>query len=167
MLTPQREKYARALYKGLSQRKAYREAYPRSRSWKDATVDKRASELYQNREILGRLQELREKEEKEIREQKLWSFEKSVKGLMWIMQKSQKDIEHAGVRTANSKAFIDALKELNDLLGYGLERETKINLDKARIEKIKAETNITEEDTQEERVANLLKGVIDVYKETE
>ncbi|WP_299034144.1 hypothetical protein [uncultured Anaerococcus sp.] len=141
MLTPKREKYVQGLHKGLSQRKAYREAYPSSRKWKDSTVDKRASELYLTREIQGRLQELKEKDEKEIREQKLWSFEKSVTGLMWIMQKSQKDIEHAGVRTANSKAFIDALKELNDLLGYGLERETKINLDKARIEKIKAETD--------------------------
>lgn len=167
MLTPKREKYVQGLHKGLSQRKAYREAYPSSRNWKDSTVDKRASELYLTGEIQGRLQEIKEKEEKEIREQKLWSFEKSVKGLMWIMQKSQKDIEHAGVRTANSKAFIHALKELNDLLGYGLARETKINLDKARIEQIKAETNITEEDTQEERVADLLKGVIDVYKETE
>ena len=141
MLTPKREKYVQGLHKGLSQRKAYREAYPSSRNWKDSTVDKRASELYLTGEIQRRLQELKEKEEKEIRDKKLWSFEKSVKGLMWIMQKSKKDIEHAGVRTANSKAFIDALKELNGLLGYGLERETKINLDKARIEKIKAETD--------------------------
>lgn len=141
MLTPKREKYVQGLHKGLSQRKAYREAYPSSRNWKDSTVDKRASELYLTGEIQGRLQELKEKEEKEIQDKKLWSFEKSVKGLMWILQKSQKDIKHAGVRTANSKAFIDALKELNYLLGYGLERETKINLDKARIEKIKAETD--------------------------
>lgn len=141
MLTPKREKYVQGLHKGLSQRKAYREAYPSSRNWKDSTVDKRASELYLTGEIQGRLQELKEKEEKEIQDKKLWSFEKSVKGLMWIMKKSQKDIKQAGVRTANSKAFIDALKELNDLLGYGLERETKINLDKARIEKIKAETD--------------------------
>jgi len=167
VLTPQREKYARALYKGLSQRKAYREAYPRSRSWKDATVDKRASELYQNREILGRLQELREKEEKAIQDKKLWSIEESARGLMWIMKQSQQDILDNGVRNANSKAFIDSLKELNDLLGLGAERQTKVELDKARIDKLKAEINITEEDTQEGRVADLLKGVIDVYKETE
>lgn len=54
------EKYAQELHKGLSQRKAYRVAFPQSIKWKDATVDKRASELYNTREILGRLQELKE-----------------------------------------------------------------------------------------------------------
>ena len=54
------EKYAQELHKGLSQRKAYREAFPQSVKWKDSTVDNRASELYKTSEILGRLQELKE-----------------------------------------------------------------------------------------------------------
>ena len=45
---------------GLSQRKAYRAAFPNSEKWKDTTVDKRASELYNTGAILGRLQELKE-----------------------------------------------------------------------------------------------------------
>ena len=54
------EKYAQELHKGLSQRKADREAFPQSVKWKDSTVDNRASELYKTSEILGRLQELKE-----------------------------------------------------------------------------------------------------------
>lgn len=52
------EKYAQGLANGLTQRNAYRAAFPNSENWKDATVDKRASELYQTGEILGRYKEL-------------------------------------------------------------------------------------------------------------
>lgn len=58
---PHWEDYAQARAAGASQRIAYRKAYPRSENWKDATVDKRASELERNNgEILGRYQELKE-----------------------------------------------------------------------------------------------------------
>ena len=53
-----KEEFCRGLANGLSQRKAYRAAFPNSEKWKDSTVDKRASELYNTGEILGRLQEL-------------------------------------------------------------------------------------------------------------
>lgn len=58
-MTPKREKYCQARARGLSQRQAYREAYPASVEWADETVDKRASELEKNGEVLGRLEELR------------------------------------------------------------------------------------------------------------
>lgn len=54
------EKFAQGIFEGLSQRKAYRAAFPSSRKWKDATVDNRASELYNTDEILGRVKELKE-----------------------------------------------------------------------------------------------------------
>lgn len=58
---PHWEDYAQARAAGDSQRIAYRKAYPRSQNWKDTTVDKRASELERNnREVLGRYQELKE-----------------------------------------------------------------------------------------------------------
>ena len=44
---------------GLSQRKAYREAFESSRDWKDNTVDSRASELYRLQEVRDRVQELK------------------------------------------------------------------------------------------------------------
>lgn len=53
-----REKFAQGLAAGLSQRKAYRAAFPSSERWQDATVDKRASELYGSGEIKGRMSEL-------------------------------------------------------------------------------------------------------------
>lgn len=142
MLTDKREKFVQNLNAGLSQRQAYREAYPKSRNWKDATVDKRASELFKNREVLGRYQELQKEKAEDQRQKNLWSYEQSVKGLMWIIQQSQLDIREKGFRQANSTAFINALKELNDLQGLGEQREAKIELDRARIKKLKSEIDL-------------------------
>lgn len=55
------EKFAQGIASGLSQRKAYRAAFPNSAKWKDTTVDNRASELAKTSEVLGRLGELAQK----------------------------------------------------------------------------------------------------------
>ena len=52
------EKYAQGLANGLTQRNAYKAAFPNSANWKDTTVDKRASELYNTGAVLGRYKEL-------------------------------------------------------------------------------------------------------------
>ena len=58
---PRWEKFAQALASGDSQRTAYRKAFPSSVKWKDKTVDNRAYELANNREVMGRLNELKER----------------------------------------------------------------------------------------------------------
>jgi hypothetical protein len=54
------EKFVQGLANGLSQRKAYRAAYPTSVKWKDSTVDVKASQLAADDKVLIRLQELRD-----------------------------------------------------------------------------------------------------------
>ena len=61
LTNPHWEDYAQARAKGLSQRKAYREAYPKSVNWKDTTVDSKASDLERkNGLILERLAEIKD-----------------------------------------------------------------------------------------------------------
>lgn len=55
------EKFVQGLANGLSQRKAYRAAFPNSKKWKDSTVDVKACELAKDNKILVRLKELQEK----------------------------------------------------------------------------------------------------------
>lgn len=55
------EKFVRGLASGLSQRVAYREAFPAAKAWKDATVDVKACQLAKDDKVMIRLQELREK----------------------------------------------------------------------------------------------------------
>lgn len=57
---PHWEDYAQARAAGLSQRNAYRKAYPRSKSWKDGTVDVKACNLEKEDKILVRYQELKD-----------------------------------------------------------------------------------------------------------
>ncbi len=54
------EKFVQCLIAGMSQRKAYREAFPNSVRWKDGTVDNKASKLFACNEILVRYNELLE-----------------------------------------------------------------------------------------------------------
>lgn len=142
MLTDKQELYIQNLIKGLSQRQAYREAYPKSKNWKDATVDSRASKLFKSYKVFTRYQELQKERAEDQRQKNLWSYEQSVKGLMWIIQQSQLDIREKGFKQANSTAFINALKELNDLQGLGEQRGAKIELDRAKIKKIESEIDI-------------------------
>lgn len=58
MLTPQQEKYCQARTRGLSQRQAYREAYPKSVKWKASAVDSQACRLEALPKISARLEEL-------------------------------------------------------------------------------------------------------------
>lgn len=58
-LTPKQEKFVQGLFRGLSQRSAYKEAFENSVNWKDNTIDSRAYELAKNSEIIVRLEELR------------------------------------------------------------------------------------------------------------
>lgn len=96
------EKFAQGIFEGLSQRKAYRAAFPSSIKWKDSTVDSRASELYNTSEILGRLKELQEEAAndsiKSVTERKIWLSELI-------------DGEHLGMTSDRLKA-IDILNKM-------------------------------------------------------
>jgi hypothetical protein len=54
------EKFVQGLASGLSQRVAYRAAFPASKNWKDTTVDVKACELAKDNKILVRLKELQQ-----------------------------------------------------------------------------------------------------------
>lgn len=54
------EKFVQCLITGMSQRKAYREAFSQSAKWKDNTVDVKASQLFATDKIQIRYTELQE-----------------------------------------------------------------------------------------------------------
>lgn len=65
MLTTQQEKYCQARARGLTQRQAYREAYPKSEKWKDSAVDSQACRLEALPKVSARLDELTEEAAKQ------------------------------------------------------------------------------------------------------
>jgi hypothetical protein len=54
------EAFAQNLANGMSQRQAYRAAFPSSQGWKDTTVDAKACELANTDAVKERLQEIKE-----------------------------------------------------------------------------------------------------------
>ena len=113
-LTAKEEKYVQGLVTGLSQRKAYREAYPSSKDWKDRTVDSRASELFKKSNVLGRYNELME----EHKNKALWTREEAINELKWLYKQAIKSIEDQDegyVRQGTSSALLGAIQELNKL----------------------------------------------------
>lgn len=138
-LTAKQEKYVQGLVAGLSQRKAYREAYPNSLQWKDATVDNNAYKLMKNTEVLTRYNALMD----EHKEKALWTREEAVKTLKWLLDKSMQSIEvqdEGYVRQGTSNAIVSAIKELNEL-------ELLYPLKQKQVEKI--DNEIQKDDTTE------------------
>ena len=60
-LTGPQEKFAVGVASGKTQADAYREAYPKSKKWKDETLWAEASRLMANHKVSTRVKELRER----------------------------------------------------------------------------------------------------------
>lgn len=109
-ITAKQEKFVQGVVSGLSQREAYKQAYNAS-NMKDATIDNNAYKLMQNDEILTRYQEL----VAEYKTKTLWTRERAEEELSWLMEKAKQDLNEQGFRQANSTAFLNAIKELNEI----------------------------------------------------
>ena len=133
-LTAKQEKYVQGLISGLSQREAYRQAYPNAMEWKDSTVDENASRAMKNSKILARYQELMA----EHKDKALWTREKAVNELLFILEYSREDMKENGLEASNKGAFIDAVKELNKLEQVYKEPEST----RANTELTKAKTQL-------------------------
>lgn len=103
-MTSRQEKFARLVASGMSQRKAYRDAYPASRKWKDASVDNKASALARKGEVAARVSELTRKAESKA----VMSRQKRLEALSRIAKRNEKE---------SPKDAIAAIKVLNDMTG--------------------------------------------------
>lgn len=59
MLNDRQELFCQEVVKGAALKRAYITAYPRAKSWKDTTVDSRASNFAKKPQIAARIEELR------------------------------------------------------------------------------------------------------------
>lgn len=143
------------LIAGLSQRKAYRAAYPSSKKWKDVTVDKRASELFNTREVLGRYNELLD----EHKNKALWTREKAVNDLIWLVERSKESIENQDegyVRQGTANALVNAIQELNKM-------ELLYPLDQRQAKKVDAELEPDIE--QDDKLLDFANKLDEVFKD--
>lgn len=113
-LTAKQEKYVQGLVAGLSQRQAYKNAYPNSEKWKDNAIDSNASTLLSDTKVSQRYKELMD----EHKDKALWTREEAVSALKWLLDKSVKSIEiqdEEYVRQGTANALLGAIQELNKM----------------------------------------------------
>lgn len=101
------EKFAQGIASGLSQRKAYRAAFPNANNWKDETVDSKASTLAKNEKVLARLREL--------------AGETTSKAVMSIQERKEWLTEVVNDREENMKNRLRAVDTLNKMDGAYIE----------------------------------------------
>lgn len=118
---------------GYSQTEAYRFAY-NCENMKDKTVTEKASKLMAQGNIRARYEELLE----EHKQKALWNRSKAEEKLMWLLDKSQEDIEYRGLKQANSSSMLNTIKELNTLtdLYPKKNKQEDANLEDREAEKI-------------------------------
>lgn len=138
ILTAKQEKYVMGVVSGLSQREAYRQAYPSSLKWKEASIDQKASTLLRNVKVKARYLELMNEHKKES----LWSRDRAVNELLFLVDHAKSEINDVGLNAANKGAFVDALKELNKLEQVYDETNVSKEYTKAQTELTKAKTGL-------------------------
>lgn len=110
-LTTKQELFVLKIVEGMSKTDAYKAIYDTSRM-KDKTINKRASELFNQKNIQEKYQELME----EVKKESKWTLDRAVDDLIWLKEEAKENIELEGLRQANSNAYLNAIKELNTLL---------------------------------------------------
>lgn len=97
-LTDKQESFVQALIRGETQRKAYREAYPASRKWKDSVVDSKASTLLANGKVKERYEELRARLIKETEDETIASAKEVLQLLTMISRGNIKNYTRFGTK---------------------------------------------------------------------
>lgn len=109
------EQFAHCILKGMTQADAYRHVYPKSRSWKPASVDNKASVLARSPGIQARVARLREPVVQAVREQVAYN-------LAHAMQEAERALELAE-RIGNPGAMVAAAQLRAKLNGLLVERK--------------------------------------------
>lgn len=120
MLTPKREKFVQNLVKGMSQREAYKNSF-NAKNMKDATIDKKASELFKKEEIRGRYDEL----VKRLEDTTIMDAKERMKWLSKVIKGDVKEKytywdngeQYDGEKEADLTTKIKALDTLNKMEG--------------------------------------------------
>ena len=108
MLTSKQEKYVNNLVKGMSQRIAYRNAYPSSKKWKDETVDSKASTLLKNEKVKERYKKLIDKVNNKLEERTIMN---ALERMKWLTEVINGNIlEDVPLMTKATKDKVDTIK---------------------------------------------------------
>ena len=124
-LTSKQEEFCQQLMMGKTQYEAYRNAYPKTKTWKRSTVDWNASMLAKQPNIQKRLQELGWRDAKKVE----WTRQKALETINKAMEMHQQDMERI------EKAYQEDLDRKDMELKQWVNLLTVENVDKQRVQK--------------------------------
>ena len=117
-LTQKQEAFITYLLQGKTQAEAYRLAYPKAQSWKDATVRARASQLINEPHIQNKYKELKQQQQQALIESATYNKEDAIRDLLWIKQKALETIDQTGYDSRATNSVLKSVQEISKLLGY-------------------------------------------------
>ncbi len=170
-LTGQQEKFAVGVASGKTQADAYREAYPKSKAWKDGSVHTKASLLMSNVKVQQRVAELKERiAGVGIASAKRTLLEASRIALfdprkLFREDGSPKPINELDDDTAGALAGLDVLEEFSgsgdDRAFVGYTKKYKVADKNSALEKLFKHHGLYERDNQQKTdpLADLLRAV--------
>ena len=120
-LTPKQQAFLNGLKDGKTQYQAFIDAGYSTKGKSRGYIDREASVLAKNPKISQRLKEFKTEIAEEHKKKALWTKEDSVKALVWMVGKARGQIDKKGLTTANQKAFVDSIRELNAIEGINFE----------------------------------------------
>lgn len=170
-LTGQQEKFAVGVTSGKTQADAYREAYPKSKAWKDGSVHTKASLLMSNVKVQQRVAELKERiagvgiasaERTLLEASRIALFDPRK---LFREDGSPKPINELDDDTAGALAGLDVLEEFSgsgdDRAFVGYTKKYKVADKNSALEKLFKHHGLYERDNQQKTdpLADLLRAV--------
>ncbi len=126
-LTRQQEIFVQALMAGNTQADAYKIAYPKANNWTPQAVATEAYRLIRKPHVAARYEELQSNYQKNLEFNTFYGLNELLYDFLYLKEKSEESIDDVGVRQANSNAYVNALKNIGELLSLYPDKKLDVN----------------------------------------
>ena len=126
-LTRQQEMFVQALIAGHGQSEAYKIAYPKSNNWTPQAVATEAYRTIKKPQVAARYEELQNNYQKHLEFSAFYDRDQLLYDFLYLKEKSEESIDDVGVRQANSNAYVNALKNIGELLDLYPDKKVDLN----------------------------------------
>ena len=126
-LTRQQEMFVQAIMAGHGQSEAYKIAYPKANNWTPQAVATEAYRMMKKPHIAARIEELQSNYQKHLEFSTFYDRNQLLFDFLYLKEKSEESIDDTGVRQANSNAYVNALKNIGEILSLYPDKKVDLN----------------------------------------
>ncbi len=126
-LTRQQEMFVQALLAGETQSDAYKIAYPKANNWTPQAVATEAYRTMKKPHVAARYEELQSNYQKHLEFASFYGRDELLYDFLYLKERSEESIEDYGVRQANSNAYVNALKNIGEILSLYPDKKVDLN----------------------------------------